>query len=418
MSDYMMNRREFLTASTAATAGIWLAGQPLFAQNAEASAASGPAVAIGVIGLGLQGREIVNTIGRLEGAEVKAICDIYEPYIRRVADAAPGAESTTEYQKILEDKNIPAVIVATPTHQHKQIVLDAIAAGKHVYCESPIAHTIEDAKAIAQAGQASSNVFQVGLQFRADPLHKHVLSFMRTGVPGRLALLESQWNRKFSMRRMAPTPEREKELNWKLYNANCSGILGEVALPQIDMMNWYVGALPESVRADGGVMFWNDGRETADTVQATFLYPGGLKYSCAVTLVNSFGGSHETMYGSEAAIYFKGQKSWMFKEADSAMLGWEVYAKKELVGDETGITLVADATKIIQAGKEPSKEDVDYAKDSLYYSLEEFANNVREGASPSARATEGLTATVTAIKANEALMSGNEVKYEKEWFEV
>jgi len=412
-----ISRRDFM-AGAAAAAGVWLIGQELFAADEQPSAPEGPPVAVGVIGLGLQGREILAALGKVPSAKVSAICDTYEPSIRRAAELAAGAQTFTDYRPLLESKDVQAVIVATPTHRHRQIVLDALQAGKHVYCEAPIAGTVEEAREIARAGRDSKTVFQAGLQLRADHLHRHVLKFVRTGVPGTLAMARAQNNRKQSWKRMAPTPEREAELNWRLKRETSTGLPGELGIHSFDVVNWYLDALPLSVTGMGAITFYRDGRDVEDTVQCIFQYPGGVNAVYCATLVSSFDASYQMLYGSDAAIMLKGQRSWMFKEADSPMLGWEVYAHKEKIGDETGIALVADATKIIQAGKEPGKEGPDLSRDALYYAMEEFCRAVQTGQAPPADAVAGFQSAVTAIKAAEAVAAGGRVEFKPEWFEL
>jgi hypothetical protein len=111
------------------------------------------------------------------------------------------------------------------------------------------------------------------------------------------------------------------------------------------------------------------------------------------------------------------KRSWMVKEADSPLLGWEVYARKEEVYDETGICMVADATKILAAGKDPGKEaSVEPTKEALYVALENFTRSIRDGAKVMADATAGYQATVVALKANEAALTGTKIAYQPDWF--
>jgi len=155
------NRREFL--QNAASFGAMMAlmgGVPLHAEETNAvsdethySTVSAP-INCAVIGCGAQGREILKTLSLLPNAPVVAICDTYEAAFRRVKESAPNAETFTDYHKLLEKKEVQAVIVATPSHQHREIVEAALAAGKHVYCEAPLAVTIDDARAIAKAAGA------------------------------------------------------------------------------------------------------------------------------------------------------------------------------------------------------------------------------------------------------------------------
>src|SRR5439155_26359882 len=163
-----------------------LGGVQLFVHSNAAAAEEKkrdvPTIKVALIGLGAWGREILATLGRVEHADVAAICDTYGAYLRRSSKLAPKAKQVEDYKGILDDKEIKAVIVATPTHKHKEIVPAALKAGKHVYCEAPLANSVEDAREIALAAKAAKKqIFQTGLQMRADPQRQFLLPFIRTG---------------------------------------------------------------------------------------------------------------------------------------------------------------------------------------------------------------------------------------------
>jgi predicted dehydrogenase len=418
MTKFTLSRREFLVGATAATAAIWLTADELAAQTPVAAPA-GPPVACGVVGLGLRGKELLTTLGRFPNATLAGICDTYEPFVTRAKESAPNAATFSDYKQMLDKKEIEAVFVATPSPQHKDIVLAALQAGKHVYCEAPMATAVEDCKAIAKSSVAEKQIFQIGQQLRANPLRKHVNGFVKSGALGDVVEARAQWHKRQSWKRAAPTPEREAELNWKISSKTSAGLLGEVGLHQLDLMSWYMGGLPTSVTGCGGTLAWKDGRDVADTVQCIVEYPNGARLIYDATLGNSFDGAYEVIQGGDSAIMMRGPHAWMIREADSTMLGWEVYARKEQVGDETGIVLLADSTKLLQEGKEPGKESVvDTGKDDLYFAVEEFLTNVRTGAKPSCGPLEGFRAAVAAIKANEAVVAGSKVTFQKEWFEL
>src|SRR2546425_6733082 len=137
--------------------------------------------------------------------------------VRRSRTKAPGAAQLEDYQAILANKDIQAVIIATGSHQHKDLAIAALKAGKHVYCEAPLANTIEDARAIALAAKAAKEqVFQPGLQLRADPERHFLLPFIRSGALGTTVMGRAQWHKKVSWRSASPNPEREKAMNWRL----------------------------------------------------------------------------------------------------------------------------------------------------------------------------------------------------------
>ena len=420
MSDGIIDRRDFLKGA-AATMALLLTAEGLSAAEAatEEAAVTGPPVKFGVVGIGRWGREILATLSRLPSAQITAICDTYEPYLNKGKEIAPNAAAFDDYCKLLESPEVEAVIVATPSHLHKDIALAAIEAGKHVYCEAPLAATIEDAKAIALAGKDSKQVFQAGLQGRSNLLYKHVSKFVRAGVLGNSAQVIAQWNKKDSWRRMAPTPEREAELNWRLSKQTSAGLPGEIGIHQFDLAQWYLNGVPTAVMGFGTIINWNDGRDVPDTVQCVFEYPNNVRMIFVSTLVSSFSNSYTLFQGSNSSLMMRERRGWMIKEADSPLLGWEVYAKKEKCYDETGICMVADSTKLLEAGKEPSKEgSVEPTKEALYCGLENFTRSVREGAKSACGPVEGYQAAVIALKANEAVLSGTKITYQSDWFNL
>ena len=446
------NRRDFLKGGSVATLMTVLgSGVELFAQtNTPAGGEKKPAgqkVKIGVIGLGTWGREIINTLVRQEQAEVAAICDTYPAFLRRSSSLAPGAAQVADYKALLENKDIPAVVVATPTHQHKDIVVAALKAGKHVYCEAPLANTIDDAKAIALAAKdAKQVVFQAGLQMRSEPQRHFLLPFIRSGALGPFVKTRAQFHKKQSWRATSPNPEREKELNWRLEKAISLGLVGEIGSHAIDQAIWYLNARPVAVTGFGAIAFWKDGREVPDTVQAIIEFPGKVLMSYEATLANSFDSDYEIFYGSDAAVMMRESKAWMFKEADSPLLGWEVYARKETFYHETGIALVANASKSVNTGDQGAPPPftntplADALKNFILNSAdvsaakEDFINNFgaddanalteqlmkikRDLGRPAAGYLEGFQATVTSIKANEAILSGQRIELKPEWYEL
>ena len=338
------------------------------------------------------------------------MCDVYEPFLKRAASAAPKAEAFAEWRRVLDSPTVDAVVVATPTHLHREIAIAALQARKHLYCEAPIAASIDDVRAIGSAAHAATAVvFQGGLQGRSNPLYRHVLQFVKSGVLGDVALVNAQWSRKESWRRAAPNAERERAVNWRLEKTS-PGLIGEISIHQLDLVAQYLGARPTTLVGNGGIAAWRDGRETPDTVSCLAQF-GKVRADVRATLASSFGGAYTIFQGSNSSLLLKENRGWLIKEADSALLGWEVYARKESVHDETGIAMVADATKLLQAGKEPGKDaPLEPEKPSLVVAFESFINSVRSGAAPSCSAADACAATIAALKANEAVLTNGRVE--------
>jgi predicted dehydrogenase len=444
------NRRDFLRGGSVATLMTMLGGVEIFAQTNATPATekklAGPRVKVGVIGIGPWGRELLNTLARVEEADVAAICDTYPASLRRAGEAAPGAVKTPDYKTILENKEIPAVILATPTHKHKDLVIEALKAGKHVYCEAPLANSIEDARAIASAAkEAKQVVFQAGLQNRSDPQRHFLLSFIHSGALGQTVMARAQWHKKNSWRATSSNPEREKEVNWRLDKTISLGLAGEIGCHQMDQASWFLHAMPTSVMGVGSLsVYKDDGRDVFDTVQALVEYPGGVYLSYDATLANSFDAGYEMFYGTYAAVMLRDNKAWMFKETDSPLLGWEVYAAKQNFYTTTGIALRAGASKSVPTEGAAPEDPI--TTTPLFFALKNFlknANDVSVAAKeykesygdadvdglnehlsknvhrrPAAGYLEGLQATVTAIKANEAILGGQRIVLKPEWFEL
>jgi predicted dehydrogenase len=211
-------------------------------------------VRCGIIGFGEWGREIAATLDRLEGASVAAVADTFPIMLQRAQRSFPQADRHEDYRRLLDDASVTAILIATPTHMHRDIVADALAAGRHVYCEVPLAHTVDDARAIAEAAKAApAQVFQCGLKYRTNPQHRNVFQFIRSGATGRAVAARAQWHRKHSWRRASATTARERELNWRLDAALSTGLIGEIGIHQVDTADWIFQGMPVAVTGSGQV---------------------------------------------------------------------------------------------------------------------------------------------------------------------
>lgn len=446
------SRREFLKGgSWAATLGL-LGGIELMAPSAGAAsveAVEGQSRTLGcaVVGLGRWGRQMVSTLSQIPQAEVLAVCDDYPTMLRRGGRLAPGAKQVADARDLLQDRRIKAWIVATPSDRHRELAEAALAAGCHVYCEAPLASSIADAAAIARAAERAAPrlVFQSGLQGRSDPQRILAASFFRSGLVGKPVLAWAQWHRKESWRQAAATVERREQANWRLDPRRSLGLLGEVAIHHLDNANWMLGTLPLAVSGQGSLLHWGgDGRVMPDTVHLQVEYPGGIRLQESCTLASSFGGELELVAGTDAAILFGEQRAWMFKELDAPLFGWEMHARQVELLQQTGLVLVANASKPTATEDGVDPIDRALAIPPLQHALQAFVQSALDielavedfvaayGADdatalkehlaavpmrPGAGAREGFEAVVIAAKAYEAAASGRRVELQPEWFE-
>jgi predicted dehydrogenase len=271
-----MQRRHFLAAGTAL--------------SASAVMGAGDRLRAGIIGAGGRGKFLTGEFKEV-GAEMAAVCDIYEPNLQgglKVANT--GAKAYTDYRKLLEDKSLDAVVIATPDHWHARMVIDAVNSGKDVYVEKPMAHTIAEGFDIIDAVRKTKRVVQVGTQRRSSELFQAGKKIMDSGQLGDVHLVTSQWlnyqeslsNKKLEgnldwTQWLGSAPKRELDpkrfFNWYYYWDYSGGLLVGQAAHIIDAINWYMNSKePLTVTCTGGQSNLA-GAEVPETATIVIQYP-------------------------------------------------------------------------------------------------------------------------------------------------
>jgi len=409
-----VSRRQFLKKTAAATAALSIASRMQASRAAQDST-----ILCGVIGTGAQGQKLLRELVAMKDIELVALCDIYQPHLDKALKiTGEDIFSYNDYREMLDShEDMQAVIIATPPATHAEITLQALRFGKHVFCETPLALNAEQCRQISKAAKESNLIFQIGLQRRYSPLYRHALEFIKSGVIGNIVAIRAQWNKKQSWRRGVPDKKYEKLLNWRLYKESSGGLTTEFGCHQIDVANWFLNSLPCSVSGLGGINLWKDGRQVYDNVHLLFEYANGAKLFFSASLDNSFQREYELIMGTLGTILISEQEyGLMFKEADAVALGWEEFAKKEMLGDERGIVLDANATKYeIQEGK---KVKIKQEKSNYRLELEDFFNCIREGKKPAADYSVALRSTLPCILANEAMEKRAIIRIDKQSLEA
>lgn len=274
-----------------------------------------------------------------------------------------------------------------------------------------------------------------------------LLPFVRSGALGKPVMARGQWHKKQSWRAASPNPEREKAINWRLDKAISPGLMGEIGIHAIDQSGWFFNLAPAAVTGFGSTVLWKDGRTVPDTTQVVVEYPEGVRLSYDASLATSFDADYDLLHGTDATVMMRldhtgKQVAWMFKEVDSPLLGWEVYARKDNFYKETGIVLAAGGSKqtaLVESAAAAA------ALPSLHYALKAFLANCTDVGNatedfkamfdandkaalatslqslelkPFAGYQEGYAATVLALKANEAVNANQRIELKKEWFEL
>ena len=207
------NRRSFLRCSTGLAAGLWLVGSRV--------RASGPSPAdklnIGLVGVGGRGADNLKSVS---GQNIVALCDVDEGNLGRAATQFPAAKTYHDFRKLLEQKNIDAIVVSTPDHVHAAVALPALQLRKHVYCEKPLTHNITEARGLAQYAVAYRMATQMGNGGHSSENTRRVVELVRAGAIGTVKEVHAWTDRPIWPQGIAKRPEAQpvpKGLHWDLW---------------------------------------------------------------------------------------------------------------------------------------------------------------------------------------------------------
>ena len=214
---------------------------------------------IALIGTGSRGQYHIHNLKEIPHAQIVAVCDNYAPNLQQALELCPDAKPYTDYRKLLESKDIDGVIISTPLNWHAPIVLDALAAGKHVFCEKAMARTLDECKAIYDTYNQSDKVLYFCMQRMYDEKYIKGMQMIHSGLIGDVVGLRCHWFRNADWRRPVPSPELERKINWRLYKESSGGLMTELACHQLEVCNWAAQKMPESIMGMGDIVYWKDG---------------------------------------------------------------------------------------------------------------------------------------------------------------
>ncbi len=268
-------RREFLR--TAAAAGTVAMVVPTGVFAGSTTKASEPLLGWGIIGPGHRGSIHINAIkGFSKDGRILGVCDVMENHLAAaVKKVGDGVQSYTDYQKLLANPDINAVLIATPNCVHKEVVLAALEAGKHVMCEKPMAISIEECNAMkAAAEKRPEQVVLYSMQLRYSPRFQAMRKAIEDGKIGKprhllFAEFRGDWNQGDVWQYDDP---KQGKVNWRFSHAASGGTLNEKVCHYFDILHWMVGATPQRISCDGGISVYKDGRDTWDHATTTLIF--------------------------------------------------------------------------------------------------------------------------------------------------
>lgn len=272
---------------------------------------------VAILGTGSRGTYHLHNLLKIPHAQIVALCDNYQPNLNAAAALCPTAKTYTNYHKMLESKEIDAVIISTPLNWHAPMVLDSLAAGKHVFCEKSMALTMDECKEIYDAYLKTDKVLYFGMQRLYDKKYIKALQMIHSGVIGDIVGMRCHWFRNHDWRRPVPSPQLERHINWRLYWESSAGLMTELATHQLEVSNWAMKSVPESVMGMGDIVYWKDGREVYDSISLVYRYKNGVKTTYETLISNKFNGMGEQILGHKGTMELaKGE--YFFEEAKPA----------------------------------------------------------------------------------------------------
>jgi predicted dehydrogenase len=256
-------------------------------------------IQIALIGAGGMGMGDARYATSLPGVKLVAACDLYDGRLARMKELyGAGLFTTRDYREVLARKDVDAVIVGTPDHWHSKITVDALRAGKDVYCEKPMVQKIEQGYDVIKAQKDSGRILQIGSQYASSMVYLKAAELLKAGVIGEVNLVEAWLDRNTAMgawqysippdaspktvdwdRFVEPTVKRPFDatrfFRWRNYRDYGTGVAGDLFVHLLTGLHVATGAKgPSRVYASGGLRYWKDGRDVPDVMLAVMDYPG------------------------------------------------------------------------------------------------------------------------------------------------
>lgn len=385
------------------------AGATALAATVSGSVATGypanEAINIGIIGTGGRARHLLQSLVKIEGVRVAAVCDVWDAALaqgRKFAD--PRGVASKRYQDLLDNKDLQAVLVGTPDHWHVPLTIAACRAGKDVYVEKPLTHDLAEGASVIDAQNRHQRIVQVGTQQRSMPHIARARELVQAGKIGKVLKVKMSWNRNGDRVRLAKYNIDPNTVDWKTFLGSAreqpfneyrfrnwrwfwdfgGGLFSDLMVHWIDVAHWVLGVdHPERAVSAGEHFAAKDVWETPDTVQTLLTYPGGIQMHFEGTFSNARHGSRIEFLGENATMYVDRGRYEIIPERN----------KK------------AEAEQLI-VGTGPLGADFYDKPDGELLHLTNWVECIRSRKKPTAPAEAGVSGAAAALLANQALRTG------------
>jgi len=415
------------------------------AEGAAAADADAEPVNVALLGAGAQGQVLLDAMLRIPGLRFKAVCDIWTDFnqkravrlLKRYEHEVTGYD---DYREMLDkEKDLDAVVIATPDFWHAQHTVDCLKAGKHVYCEKEMSNTLEGARSMVAAARETGKLLQIGHQRRSHPRYQHCYGNLirEAGLLGRIVTVNGQWNRGVSPdlgwpERYAIPEAKLREFgfesmhqfrNWRWFKGLGGGPIVDLGSHQIDIFNWFLGANPSHVMASGGLDYHDPAtHDWYDTVMAVYEYEtaaGTARAYYQTQTTNGSQGYYEKFMGdqgtlvlSESEVNYPGL---LYRDPNAP--AWDEWVRRGwITAPKIAETKAVEEGAVldVRESASPDEHKVPVVLRDPYHQphLQNFFDAVRGKVQLNCPAEIGYETAVTVLKVNEAIEAGRRLSFD------
>lgn len=415
--------------------------QRQYQQATAATAAAGPAAAgdvqeinVALLGAGAQGQVLTDAMLRIPGLKFRAVCDIWASYnqrrvVNQLKKFGHEVNAYEDYREMLDkEKQLDAVVIATPDFWHSPHTVACLEAGKHVYCEKEMSNTLEGARAMVEAQRKTGKLLQIGHQRRSNPRYLHAYHKLlgEAKLLGRVVTISGQWNRAVTPDLGAPDryviPEdRLKQFgfknmhqfrNWRWYKGLGGGPIVDLGSHQIDIYTWFLGSNPTGVMASGGTLYYDAAtHEWYDTAMVVYDYDtpfGPVKAYYQTQTTNGSQGYFENFMGDQGTLLISESEAHGAKlYRDTNAPAWDDWVQKGYISapKEQEIKEKTEGVTDVRESVSPDEHTVPIVLRDPYHQphLQNFFDAVRGKTKLNCPAEIGYESAVSVLKVNEAI---------------
>jgi predicted dehydrogenase len=324
------SRRSFLRKAAGAAPIVYQLAKT--GPRLKAAESPNDQIGLGYIGVGIRGTILLNSFKEIPGTRQIIAADAYDGHLDRFKELTTSDTPTTrDYEKVLNNKDVDAVVIATPDHWHLKMTTEALAAGKHVYIEKPMTWSIEEGPKIIRAEKKSGKVLQVGSGASSSMITAKAKELIKEGAIGKVNMIRMSNNRNSASgawvypiapdasqktidweRFIGPSPKRDYDpavfFRWRCWWEYSGGVATDLFVHLLTSLHEFMDVTaPKSVVSQGGLYKWKDGRTVPDVMNSIFEYEEGFVADMYVNLCSSYSPHRTVIQGTKGSLEMGGR---------------------------------------------------------------------------------------------------------------